>query len=58
MRLSHFWAMALFALLVSVATAGIGRRTLRQRVRYAAWSLAAYILVGVAIAWFMYPFSH
>jgi hypothetical protein len=58
MRISHFWAMVLFALLVSVSMACIGHRTLIQRVKYAAWSFAAYIAIGVGIAWLMYPFSH
>ena len=57
MHLGHFWTMLLFALLVSLATSCLGRRTLQQRMRYAALSFAAYILIGVAIAWLMYPLS-
>jgi hypothetical protein len=57
MGLSHFGAMVLFAVLVTVATACVGRRTLKQRIQHAAWSLAGYLLIGVGIAWLMYPLS-
>jgi cytochrome bd-type quinol oxidase subunit 2 len=57
-HLSHFAAMLLFALLVSVALACVTRRTTRERIRYAAWSFAMFALVSVGIAWLMYPFSH
>jgi len=56
--LSHFWAMFLFALLVSVALAAFTRRTPLERVRYALWSLLLFLLIGIGVAWLMYPFSH
>jgi hypothetical protein len=56
-HLSHFAAMLLFALLVSLALACLTRRTTRERVKYAAWSFATFVLVSVGIAWLMYPFS-
>lgn len=56
-HLSHFRAMVIFALLVSVAFACFGRRTLLGRIKYALLSLALFLAIGVGIAWLMYPFS-
>jgi hypothetical protein len=55
--LSHFSAMVIFALLVSVAFASLGRRTMTGRIRIALLSLALFLAIGVGIAWLMYPFS-
>jgi hypothetical protein len=57
LRLSHFGAMLLFALLVSVALAGLSHRTRAGGVKYALWSFALFVLVGVGVAWLMYPVS-
>lgn len=57
MRLNHFGAMLLFALLISAAFAALGQRNGIERFRYAIWSFALFILIGVGIAWVMYPFS-
>jgi hypothetical protein len=57
LTLSHFWAMILFALLVSLALGGLTRRTTPERIKYAAWSLLLFLLVGIGAAWLMYPFS-
>lgn len=54
---SHFSALLIFALLVSVAIASIGERTTVERIKYAAWSFFLFIVIGVGIAWLMYPFS-
>jgi hypothetical protein len=56
-QLSHFAAMTLFALCVSVAFACLGRLTIAGRIKYALWSLALFLVIGVGIAWLMYPFS-
>ncbi|HEY4877999.1 MAG TPA: hypothetical protein VIH97_02650 [Candidatus Acidoferrales bacterium] len=55
--LNHFAAMLLFALLISVAFAALGQRRGLERFRYAVWCFALFMLVGVGIAWLMYPFS-
>ncbi len=55
--LSHFWAMILFALFVSMALGGLTRRTTPERVKYAAWSFLLFLLVGIGAAWLMYPLS-
>jgi hypothetical protein len=57
-KLNHFGAMLLFALLITVAFAALGQRKGIERFRYALWSFALFVLVGVGIAWVMYPFSH
>jgi NhaP-type Na+/H+ or K+/H+ antiporter len=56
-RLSHLQAMALFALIISVAFGFLSRRRPLERVKYIAWSLFLFLLVGVAIGWAMYPFT-
>ncbi len=56
-HLSHFAAMIVFALCVSVAFACLGRQSLLGRIKYALWSLALFLVIGVGIAWLMYPFS-
>jgi len=55
--LNHFATMLLFALLISVAFAALGQRRGLERFRYAVWCFALFMLVGVGIAWLMYPFS-
>lgn len=57
LRINHFAAMVLFALLIATAFAALGQRNGLQRLRYAIWSFALFILIGVGIAWLMYPFS-
>ncbi len=57
-RISHFWAMSLFALMVSVALAGLTKRTAVERAKYAASCFLKFLAVGIAIGWLMYPFSH
>lgn len=56
-RLSHLQAMVLFALIISVAFGFLSRRRPLDRVKYIAWSLFLFLLVGVAIGWAMYPFT-
>ena len=55
--LGHFGAMLLFALLVSLALACLTQRTRSGGVRYVLWSLALFVLIGVGVAWLMYPIS-
>jgi hypothetical protein len=56
--LSHFATMLLFAFFLSVAFAALGQRRGMERFRYAVWSFALFVLVGIGIAWLMYPISH
>jgi NhaP-type Na+/H+ or K+/H+ antiporter len=56
-QLSHLQAMVLFALIISVAFGFLSRRRPIDRVKYIAWSLFLFLLVGVTIGWAMYPFT-
>ncbi|HET8926091.1 MAG TPA: hypothetical protein VFN26_24115 [Candidatus Acidoferrum sp.] len=56
-KLSHLQAMLLFALVISVAFGFLSRRQPIERVKYIAWSLFLFLLIGVGIAWAMAPFS-
>jgi hypothetical protein len=55
--LSHFSALLLFALLASIALACVAQRSTTQRIKYAVWSVILFVVIGVGIAWLMYPFS-
>ena len=55
--LNHFQVMTLFALIISLAFGTLGRRRPKERLKYAAWSFALFLLIGIAIGWAMYPFS-
>lgn len=56
-QLSHFQALLLFAMIISTAFAFLSRRTARDRVKYILWSLLMFLVIGIGIAWVMYPFS-
>jgi hypothetical protein len=57
LHLSHFPAMVIFALLVSIALAGLGNHSTAQRIKYVLWSFVLFLAIGVGLAWLMYPFS-
>ena len=57
LHFSHFQSLLLFALIISLAFGTLGRRKPIERVKYAAWSLVMFVLVGIALGWLMYPFS-
>jgi hypothetical protein len=57
-RLSHFQALVLFAVVISIAFGFLGRRRPMDRVKYILWTLLLFVLIGVGIGWAMYPFSH
>ena len=56
-QLSHFHALLLFALIISVAFGFLSRHRGRQRLKYILWSLVMFLVIGIGIAWAMYPFS-
>ncbi len=58
MNMNHFQAMLLFAFVISVAFAFLTKRKLGERLKYAFWAFLAFLVVGVAIGWLMYPMSH
>lgn len=57
LHLSQFGAMVIFALLVSIAFACIGRHTPAARIKFAFWSFFLFLAIGLGIAWLMYPLS-
>ena len=57
LHLSHFQALVLFAVVVSVALGFLSRRTPKEQFKYMARSLFWFVLIGVGIGWIMYPFS-
>jgi hypothetical protein len=56
-HLNHFATMLIFALLVSIALASLTQRVPGKRIKYAIRSFVLFIVIGVGIAWLMYPFS-
>ncbi len=56
MKIPHFLAMILFALLVSVVFGVLGRDTSRDRVLYGIKIFLAFLGIAVGLGWLMYPF--
>ncbi|MGH9470082.1 MAG: hypothetical protein ACRD1N_07055 [Terriglobia bacterium] len=56
MVIHHFPAMLLFAFLVSVVFAVLGKDNTRQRVFYGIKSFVLFIGIAVLLGWIMYPF--
>lgn len=56
MTLSHFQAMLLFAVVISLAFAVLTKCTLVERAKYAVWALLSFLAVGIGIGWLLYPF--
>jgi heme A synthase len=57
MIVTHFQAMTIFALAVSLAFAFLSKDKMSERVRYTAWAFLAFLVVAIGIGWLMYPFS-
>ncbi len=55
MVLSHFPAMVLFSLLVSVVFGVLSKNTPRERCLYGAKVFVAFVGVAVLLGWIMYP---
>jgi dipeptide/tripeptide permease len=55
--LTHFQALAFFALVVSVLFAFLSKPVVSERWKYALWSFLAFLVVAIGIGWLMYPFS-
>jgi cytochrome bd-type quinol oxidase subunit 2 len=55
--LTHFQALAFFALVVSATFALLSNHGMPERVKYFLWAFLAFLLVAVGIGWLMYPFS-
>jgi len=57
LELTHFQAFLLFAAVISLAFGFLGRRRPKDRVKYILWSLLLFLVVGIGIAWAMFPLS-
>ncbi|MGD0921921.1 MAG: hypothetical protein ABSA70_09190 [Terriglobia bacterium] len=55
MVLSHFNAMVLFSLLVSVVFGVLSKDTPRERLIYGAKVFGAFVAVALVLGWIMYP---
>ena len=56
-NLTHFGALAFFALVVSITFAFLSKRTTRDRLEYSLWAFLAFLVIAISIGWLMYPFS-
>jgi len=56
MVISHFPAMVLFSLLVSVVFGVIAKNTTRERFTYGLKSFLLFVGIALLIGWVMYPF--
>jgi hypothetical protein len=56
-QFTHFQAFLFFAAVISVAFGFLGRRRPKDRFKYILWSFLLFLVVGIGIAWVMYPFS-
>jgi len=55
MTLSHFQALLIFALLVSVVFALITKNEPREQFRYGIFVFLSFLAVALAVGWIMYP---
>ncbi len=56
--MSQFIDMSWFALIVSAVLGLLSRHTVAGRIKYAAMAFVAFMVISIAIAWLMFPFSH
>jgi cytochrome bd-type quinol oxidase subunit 2 len=55
--LTHFQALAFFALVVSATFAFLSKRGTVERAKYFGWAFLMFLLVAIGIGWLMFPFS-
>ncbi len=55
--LTHFQALLLFALVVSLAFAFLSRSTTGDRLRYTLWSVLVFLAAAIGIGWLMFFFQ-
>jgi hypothetical protein len=55
--LTHFQALAFFALAVSITFAILSKPGASDRAKYVLWAFLAFLLVAIGIGWLMFPFS-
>ena len=55
MRLSHFEALLIFAVIVSTVFALITKNTPRDQLRYGVFVFVSFLVVALAVGWLMFP---
>lgn len=55
MKLSHFEALIIFALIVSTVFALITKNSPREQIRYGVFVFFSFLFVALAVGWIMYP---
>ena len=55
MRLSHFEALVIFALIVSTVFSLITKNGPREQLRYGVFVFISFLAVALAVGWLMYP---
>jgi hypothetical protein len=56
MIVSHFTALAIFALIVATVFSGINKSGRRDQLRYGVFVFLAFLAVAIVVGWVMYPF--
>jgi hypothetical protein len=54
-KLSHFQALLIFAVIVSTVFALITKSEPREQVRYGLFVFVSFLAVAFAVGWLMYP---
>ena len=55
--MSQFLDMSWFALIISAVLGVLSRNSVAGRIKYAALAFVLFMVVSIAIAWLMFPFS-
>ncbi len=55
MKLSHFEALVIFALIVSTVFALITKNTPNEQFRYGVFVFLSFLAVALAVGWIMFP---
>ena len=56
MTMSHFSALLVFALIVSLVFALINKTQPREQLRYGVFVFLSFVGVAVVVGWLMFPF--
>ena len=56
MTMSHFTALFVFAMLVSIVFALINKTRFRDQLQYGALVFLSFLAVAFVVGWFMFPF--
>ena len=56
MNLSHFEALALFGLLVSIVFALINKTSAKEQLQYGSLVFLSFLAVAFVVSWLMFPF--